>query len=308
MPARDDSPQVPRHGSLSPLRLREWWRGAARQLVAVDIEQDDARFESEVLLRHVLGITRASFLARLDELVPTDAAVRAVGLLERRLKREPLAYIIGYREFYGLDFIVNRHVLIPRPETEGLVERCIALATSRTESGRPSYPVIADVGTGSGCIAVTLAVHLSRARLFAIDNSVAALAVAAENARRYGVRDRIAFLTGDLCTPLGEKVDIIISNPPYIRSDELALLQPEVARWEPRAALDGGPDGLGVIRRLLAQAGGYLKPGGAVLLEIGAGQGEDVRRLAQSAFPDATIQVEQDLAGLERYVTVMVAA
>ncbi len=304
MPARDGFLEIPQHGSLSPLRLRDWWRGAARQLVAVGVEQDDARFEAEVLLRHVLGITRASFLARLDEFVPTDVAVRAVGLLERRLKREPLAYIIGYRQFYGLDFVVNRHVFIPRPETEGVVERCIALATSWTESRPPLHPVIADVGVGPGCIAVSVAVHLLQGRLVATDISTPALAVARENARRHGVSERITFLYGDLLSPLQEKVDIIVSNLPYIRSDAIADLQPEISLWEPRAAFDGGADGLTIIRRLLAQVAAYLKPGGAVLLEIGHGQGEEVRRLARSAVPGAVVQVEQDLAGLERYVTV----
>ncbi len=269
---------------------------SVQRLVAAGIDPDEARLEAEVLLRHVLGIDRAAFLMRRDDPLVGDAAERFAVLLERRLKREPLAYITGQREFYGLAMLVDRRVLIPRPETEGLVERTIALAHGAA--------LIVDVGTGSGCIAIALAVHLPQARVIATDAAADALACARENAARHGVAERITLLHGDLLQPLQEQVDIIVSNPPYIPSQEIGDLAPEIAQYEPCAALDGGPDGLDVLRRLLAQTAGRLRPGGYVLLEIGAGQGNDVARIARTALPGATIAVENDLAGLERYVTI----
>lgn len=272
------------------------FRTSVQRLVAAGIDPDEARLEAEVLLRHVLGIDRAAFLMHRDEPLADDAAARFAALLERRLAREPLAYITGQREFYGLAMRVDRRVLIPRPETEGLVERAIALA-------HPSS-VIVDVGTGSGCIAVALAVHLPQARVIATDASADALACARENAARHGVAERITLLHGDLLHPIHGTVDIIVSNPPYIASREIGDLAPEIAQYEPRGAVDGGADGLDVLRRLLAQAAGRLRPGGHVLLEIGAGQGSDVAQMARTALPGATIAVENDLAGLERYVFV----
>ena len=292
--------------SASPrLLLSGWWREAATKLAAAGIEPEEARLEAEVLLRHVLGFDRAGFLVRRAEDLPEDALARLLPLLERRLAREPLAYIIGHKEFYGLDFLVDRRALIPRPETEGLVERVFALVSAGGPFNRPGYtPAIVDVGTGSGCIAVALAVHLPGARVWATEVSEGALALARESAGRRAVGERITFLQGDLLTPLTHQVDVIVSNPPYIAGEEIDSLPPEIARYEPRAALDGGADGLAVIRRLLTQAPAHLKPGGAVLLEIGAGQGSEVARLAQAALPAATVVVQNDLAGLERYVTI----
>ena len=267
-----------------------------QRLIAAGIDAGEARLEAEVLLRHVLGIGRAAFLMRRDEPLADEEAARFAALLERRLAREPLAYIIGQREFYGLAMHVDRRVLIPRPETEGLVERTIALA-------QPAA-LIVDVGTGSGCIAVALAVHLPLVRVIATDASADALACARENATRHGAADQITFLHGDLLQPVQGEVDIIVSNPPYIAGPEIAGLAPEIAQFEPRAALDGGPDGLDVLRRLLAQAAPRLRRGGSVLLEIGAAQGNAVAEIARAAFPGATIAVEHDLAGLERYVVV----
>jgi release factor glutamine methyltransferase len=272
------------------------YRSTVQRLRDAGIEADEARLEAEVLLRHVLRMERSAFLARRDDALPTEAASQLARLLERRCRHEPLAYILGHRAFYGLDFAVDERVLIPRPETEGLVERVIALA------GKTA--LIVDAGTGSGCIALALAAHLPDVRVIATDASADALALAAHNAYRLGLSERIAFLCGDLLEPVREKVDIIVSNPPYIPSGEIAALAPEIAHYEPRTALDGGPDGLDVVRRLLAQAVAHLRPGGHLLLEIGTGQGTAVARLAGGTLPESTVEVENDLAGLERYVVI----
>jgi release factor glutamine methyltransferase len=286
--------------------VTDYWLSAVQQLTAAGIEPEEARLEAEVLLRHVLGIDRAGFLIRRNEVMPNNAAARFSILLQRRLAREPLAYIIGHREFYGLDFLVDGRVLIPRPETEGLVERVMKAASRRRHAESPvgHVSIIADVGTGCGCIAIALAVHLPDARLIATDASSDALDLARANARRHSVEQRITFVHGDLLDPLPSRVDIIVANPPYVASAELAALPPEISRYEPRAALDGGPDGLNVIRRLLAQAPSYLQPDGMVLLEIADGQGHAVTRLAQDAFPGACVTIEKDLAGLERYLII----
>jgi len=204
-------------------------------------------------------------------------------LLARRVSREPLPYILGTREFFGLYFAVDPRVLIPRPETELLVERALGLA-SRVSSSSGAL-CIADIGTGSGCIAIALAVHLPHACLYATDVSADALAVAQRNAATHGVASRIRFLWGDLLSPLPQPVHLIVANLPYIAAQEWETLPPEVGRFEPRGALDGGPDGLDLVRWLLRQAPAYLLPGGALLLEIGASQGEAVTKLARAAFP-----------------------
>lgn len=290
----------------SPLpRVSEHWRAAWQQLDAAGIDPGEARLEAEVLLRHVLGSDRATFLARRQEAMPAEAAQRFADLIERRLAREPLAYITGHREFFGLDFLVDRRVLIPRPETEGLVERAIATAGRLSRTQRLT---IADVGTGSGCIAIALTARLLQAQVVAIDVSVEALALAQENAQRLAVAGRISFLDGDLLQPLAGRADLIVSNPPYIAGAAIDTLQPEIARFEPRRALDGGSDGLDAIRRLLAQAPAHVQPGGAVLVEFGEGQGTAVAALARAAFPSARVAVENDLAGLERYLIVTTGA
>jgi release factor glutamine methyltransferase len=221
-----------------------------------------------------------------------------------------VAYIVGRREFFGLDFVVDQRVLVPRPETELLVE--LALAGAENQEPRTENPVsqfsvldswfsIADIGTGSGCIAVALAVHLPRARVYAVDIAPDTLDVARVNVMRHGVGERVTLLEGDLFAPLPEPVEMIVSNPPYT---VLGEIDEGVRRHEPRRALDGGDDGLAVYRRLLAQSPGYLRPGGALLLEIGATQGEAVTALARSAFRSADVTVHKDLAGHDRVVRI----
>ncbi|HXW00555.1 MAG TPA: peptide chain release factor N(5)-glutamine methyltransferase, partial [Anaerolineae bacterium] len=236
-------------------------------------------------------------------------------LLRRREQREPVAYIVGVKEFFGLEFEVNPHVLIPRPETELLVETVLRISGWPMANGewrmadlqskiQNLKSKIVDVGTGSGCIAISLAKNLPDATFLAIDASAEALQLARRNAERHGVADRITFLQGDLLQPLTSAVDLIVSNPPYVSQPELVAAMPEVSRYEPRLALDGGPIGLDVIWRLLAQAREKLNPGGALLMEIGSNQGQGVAQLAKTLFPQALTWVAQDLAGLDRLLIV----
>ena len=270
---------------------------AAERLAARGIA--DARLEAEVLARHALGYDRATYFASLRE--PPDAArqARIERLVGRRAQGEPLAYITGHREFYGLDFIVNPAVLIPRQETELLVDKALEWAAGQGHDA----PLIADVGTGSGAIAVALACRLPRARVCAIDASAAALAVADRNRRRHGVAERVALLQGDLLTAVKPGVDAIVSNPPYIASALLSGLPREVRR-EPALALDGGQDGLRLTRRLIAQAARRLNRGGLLLVEIAPEQAGLALGLAQAAFPGAAAWVAEDGMGRARCVGV----
>jgi len=260
---------------------------------------DSPRLDAELLLADILGVNRAAILARPDRLLAPKALTRFRDLVGRRARREPLAYIVGHREFFDLDFVVDARVLIPRPETELLVEHTLHLSRM---AAKPL--TIADVGTGSGAIAVTLAVHLPAATVYALDDSAGALAVAAENARHHNVASRVHCLPGDLLAPLPVAVDLITANLPYVTTTEWADLAPEIRDYEPRAALDGGPDGLVAIRALLATAGSYLNPGGAILVEIGAGQGQAALALARDHFPRAKIELRRDYGGLDRLLAV----
>jgi release factor glutamine methyltransferase len=277
------------------MTIAEVLSAAARRLADEGIE--DARFEVEVLLRHVLGIDRARLLARLQEPLTEEQSCRFEAMLVRRLAHEPAAYITGQREFYGLDFEVTPAVLIPRPETEVLVEAVIELAKERSRVRRG--PVIADIGTGSGAIAVSVALNVPRSEVYAVDSSPEALKIARRNAERLGV-ERIMFLRGDLCTPLPEYVDILAANLPYVKTSDWTTLPPEIRDHEPRLALDGGEDGLDVVRRLVEEAPRFLRPKGAVCLEIGFDQADEVRAIAAVSFPGYKVEVRQDLAGLDR--------
>lgn len=259
---------------------------------------DSPELDAELLLAHLLGVERASLLTHPERPLSPSEERGFAALLRRRAGHEPLPYITGHREFYGLDLLVNPQVLIPRPETELLVDLALSVAPSI------SPLLAADVGTGSGAIAIALAVHLPRALVYATDISAGALALAEENAARHGVAERIRFLRGDLCHPLPEPVHLLVSNPPYLSDADLEEAQPEVARFEPRLALHGGIDGLAIIRRLLALAGDFLLPGGVLLLEIGEAQGTTVCRLAHRSFPTVLPELFQDYAGLDRLLLV----
>lgn len=262
---------------------------------------DSPQLDAGLLLAHALGWERARLLAHPERRLTAAEWERFQALLSRRQAREPLAYILGHREFYGLDFIVDWRVLVPRPETELLVELALEWVRARPWE---EPPIIADVGTGSGCVAVALAFHLPQALIYALDVSADALEVAAANATRHGVEAQVRLLEGNLLEPLPEPVDVIVANLPYVPDDELATLEPEVRDYEPRAALDGGPDGLGPMRRLLAQAPACLRPRGVIFLEMGEGQGTAARELARQHFPQANVDVLLDYAGCDRVLRV----
>jgi len=277
-----------------------------------EAEIETPRLDAEVLLAHVLGVDRPRLLARLAERLPREAQRRFAHLVHRRLRHEPVAYLIGHKEFFGLDFVVDPRVLIPRPETESLVERAIALISETWEASEAADPChCADVGTGCGCIAVALAVHLPQVRIYATDVSAAALEVAWENVQRHKVADRVRLFRGDLLTPIPPEVhlDLIVANLPYVARPELETLPASVRDYEPLAtALNGGPDGLGLIHRLLAQAPQRLRSGGSVLLEFGAAQGAAVAELARRYFPQAVVRILPDLAGRDRIVEIRTTA
>jgi release factor glutamine methyltransferase len=251
-----------------------------------------ARRDAETLLLHIIRRDRAALLARWNEVLDAEEAGLYVELIERRFAGEPIQYIFGETEFYGLPFQVTRDVLIPRPETEHLVEKVIELA------GRLTEPRIADVGAGSGAIAVTLAAKLPDAHLTAIDLSAPALTIAEENAKRNGVS--IRFLCGDLLSPVAqERFEIVVSNPPYVPRADLATLSVEVRDYEPALALFAGDDGLEVYRRLIPAAFEVLTPGGFVALEIGYGQQPAIAALlGDTGF--AQIEFLPDLQGILR--------
>ncbi len=254
---------------------------------------DRPQVEAELLLVHVLAQPRAYLWAHPEAPLTPEQAATYAEWVQRRAAGEPLPYITGRIEFFGLTFAVTPDVLIPRPETEMLVE--IALDWLKA---RPAATAV-DVGTGSGCIAVALTLHAPAVRLYATDVSPAALRAARANAERHNVAERIAFLEGDLLAPLLEPPDLIVSNPPYVAEDEWDAL-PLSVQQEPGLALLAGADGLDAIRRLLAQARTRLRPGGLMLVEIGERQGEAARALAQAAFPRANVAILPDLAGKDR--------
>ena len=267
----------------------------------------DARLESEVMVMDVMRMPRQSIFAEQESQVSPQQEEQLAAIVARRLTREPLAYILNYREFYGVNLLVNQDVLIPRPETETMVEHALFMALMGMESREL---VIADVGTGTGAIAVNLAIHLPAARIYASDAYDGTLDVAAYNVRMHNVADRVTLLKGDLLEPLPEPVDVIVANLPYLPTDRIPTLQPEI-QWEPVAALDGGADGLDHIRRLLSQAaashgveGNRLKSHGVILLEMDPEQMSEAQLLASAAFPEAEITIEPDLAGLNRVLSV----
>jgi release factor glutamine methyltransferase len=253
-----------------------------------------ARLDAELLLAQVLGWSRARLLAERQAEISCEQASDFAALLERRAAGEPVAYLIGRREFFGLELRVDQRVLVPRPETELLVEQALRIAAAWPPDCR-----IADIGTGSGAIAIALARHLPQARIYATDLSAEALDLARQNLALHSVQERVQLLQGDLTTPLPADVDIIVSNPPYTILSEI---DENVRHYEPRLALDGGSDGLMVYRRLAAAAARRLRSGGALLLEIGSGQGAAVTALLRQALPAAAFSLLHDLAGHERVV------
>jgi release factor glutamine methyltransferase len=275
------------------MKLREWVdRGEA--LLADSPHPDRARRDAEALLLHHIGKNKAWLMAHGEEEFAGCSAIGFSALLERRGKGEPMQYITGECEFYGLPFRVTPDVLIPRPETEHLVERVIELARTFEQ------PRILDVGTGSGAIAIAVAHGWPKAMITAVDISDRALSVAKENAERLGFADRIRFVQGDLLSPVeGERFEIIASNPPYVPDTDRALISVEVREHEPHVALFGGLDGLGIYRRLIPDARAALVPGGYLVFEFGFSQQADVEALvADAGFEE--IEFISDLQGIPR--------
>jgi len=282
------------------MNLKEALSRAQEILVANDIE--DAVIECEILLRHTLKISRVQLYLDLNQELNPEQEETFWHLVKRRLSHEPTAYITEYCEFYGLDFYVDPRALIPRPESELLVEEALKFA-SEHPAGK-NYPhLIAEVGTGSGAIAVTLALHLPQAKIYAIDISATALEVATVNCQRHQVGNRVQLLLGNMLEALPESVDLIVANLPYVRDSEMAELSPEIQLFEPRIALAGGEEGLDKIHQLCQQVGDRLRPEGCLIVEIGLEQGEAVTTSLRRLFPSAQIKVIPDLSGIDRVVS-----
>ena len=263
----------------------------------------DAELEGELLVAHVLEMDRAKLFVSLPDTLPTGARERLEPLLERRLSREPLTYITGRREFYGRYFAVDSRVLIPRPETELLVERALQIA----RRPRQADLRVADVGTGSGALAITLAMELPDAAVFAVDSSPDALEVARANGEAHGVGGRVTWLRGGLSAPLSGRFGLVVANLPYVRTGALRRIQPEIL-YEPKEALDGGHDCMRHIGPFIRELPGLLAgPGAAALIEIDPPIEQAVRDATREALPEAGIRVWPDLAGLARYAEITVA-
>ncbi len=287
-------PEMPTDTSATIVRLLS---DAAGQLEA---SSSTPHLDAELLLAHVLGWSRAHLLAHTDSWLDDTTRASFADLVARRANLEPIAYLIGLQAFYGFDLLVDRRVLVPRPETELLV----ALTIEQAQERPTVSPLrVVDVGTGSGAIAVGLAMHLPDVLIYATDSSADALAVAAANVERHSLGQRVRLLHGDLLSPLSEQVDIIVSNPPYTI---LSTIDTNVWQHEPHLALDGGSDGLAVYRRLVAQVPRWLRPGGCLLLEIGAQQEHAVVALLRSALQTPQVTVHYDLAGHPRVLVAQV--
>ncbi len=259
---------------------------------------DTPRLDAEILLAHARNCPRIALYTHFEEPLSEPVRARMRELVQRRAQSEPVAYLVGHREFFSLDFHVTQDTLVPRPDTETLVMAVLDAAKPIAE------PKILDLCTGSGCVAVSVAKNCPASQVTATDISPAALKIAQENAKKHQVSQRVQFESGDLFTPLPSALpfDIIASNPPYIATTELETLAQDIRKFEPRIALDGGPDGLDIVRRIIVAAPDYLSPGGWLFLEISPEQGEMTQKLlvAQGAFTE--IGVKKDLAGRVRVV------
>jgi len=317
MPSRRRAPDSPKrllpekvHAVSVSIRMNDNLNGeSAGSLLTEAVELlsaagiNEPRSEASLLLRELLRVSKAWLMAHPEAIVSPDQQRRYVSSVERRAAHEPAAYIIGHREFFGLDLEVGPSVLIPRPETEMLVELAID-ACERLLPAKGRDLVAADLGTGSGAVAIALAVRRPAIRIVAVDASQAALEVAMRNAERHRVMRGIEFRIGDLLEGVDERLDLLVANLPYVPSDEVDRLMPEVGRYEPRAALDGGPDGTMLIQRAMEQARGIMEAPATLLFEIGEGQGMALSESARSLYPGADIRVIRDYTGLERVLSI----
>ncbi len=262
---------------------------------------EDPQIEARILLGHAVELSSEQLLAHLD-MCPTHSQIEKLEqFITRRISHEPIAYIIQRKDFYGLSYYVDHRVLIPRPETELLVEKALGFA----QNGQHEHALkIADIGTGSGVIAISLAIHLTKSTIFAIDISAPALEVASINSKKHNIGKQITFLHGDLLNPLPVPVDMIVANMPYIAEPAMNDLSPEIIHFEPIIALAGGDDGLRHIEILLQQARYKINPDGCILLEIGLGQRSMMANITERYFPNATITFFKDLGGVDRIVQI----
>ncbi len=279
------------------MNIRECWIWIRDSLKALGI--DDPSIEGEAIIRYSLSIDRAQFFSTLENRLSDREKNAIKELVNRRLSGEPLPYILMNRDFYGLEMYVDKHVLIPRQETELIVDKIVEIV----KEGKHIPVKVADVGTGSGAIAVAAATQLPQIQVYATDSSKEALRVATLNCRQHNVGGQIQFFHGDLLSALPEPVDIIASNPPYIPTRSLKSI-PQDVKHEPVSSLDGGHDGLQIIEKVLTSAPNYLNHKGQVLIEIGENQLTRVVKIAQRAFPEASITSDQDLLGFPRVVCI----
>ena len=259
----------------------------------------DARIETDLIWMTALEVDRAELYARTNEPPTREQSEHAETLTVRRLNHEPAAYLMGHREFFGVDLVVGPGALIPRPDTETLVEEALRVA-----AGKPDDLAIADIGCGTGAIAIALAANLPHARITAIDISARALEIARDNVDRQGLADRITLIQGDLLAPLGHAVDLLTANLPYVMSSELPTLDPEVRMYEPVEALDGGDDGLDLVRRLLSSVAAHLRPEGVVLAEMDPRQIASASAFAGQAIVGSRVRAVNDLTGRERVLVI----
>jgi release factor glutamine methyltransferase len=279
----------------------EWLRKYTSVFREADI--DEAGDEAMALLCHALRLNKAAVLSQPERTLADGELKLLEGMAERRLRREPTAYIIGQKEFYGLSFFVDPRVLIPRPETEMLVEAAVEFHRLWTLHNQRRI-LVADIGTGCGAIAIALAANIPEAQMLAVDISPAALEVAAINVHSHGLGKRITLVQGNLLEPIIQEVDLIVANLPYIPRKDVPGLQPEICMYEPPDALDGGESGIDLIRALLEQAPGKLAAGGALFLEMGEGQEQRLMPVIRDVLPGWQIALIKDLSGINRCITV----
>ena len=274
---------------------------ARAQFEAAGIAPVEAALDAELLARDTLAWDRATWVARNGESPPASFESRFAALCARRLQREPVAYIRGRQEFFGRDFEVSPAVLIPRPESELLIDEALLLLPALGASRRLT---VIDIGTGSGCLIVTLAIEYPSARYIATDISLEALAIARANALRYGVLDRVAFIHGTYFGGEPGPFNVVVTNPPYVAEAERSSLAPEVLEYEPQTALFGGPDGLRDVRQIIEQSSRLLDEDGSLLMEIGYGQLDRVAAVANNSETLALVRSRRDLQGIPRVAVI----
>jgi len=281
------------------MTLTQALQQSARILSVNGIE--DSYIEARVLLGHITKLPPAQIYTQTEQALSQEQERGLYELIERRLRREPTAYIVNRREFYGIDFYIDSRVLIPRPETELLVDTALEFSKNTYP---PSPPLIADIGTGCGAITISLALNLPHSKIYATDISHSALEVARLNCEHHKVTRQVTLLQGNLLEPVPEPVDLIVANLPYVRSSELENLSPEITGFEPRTAIDGGENGLKCIRQLLEQTKEKINPRGCLLLEIGQNQEQEVIHLIHSCLNKVSFAFIPDFNGINRVVKI----